>query len=843
MNQDGDAINGEVPDDQFSTSVTLTPIPAFERQFDFGITSSPVAAGYTQVLHGTNYTSTLGFGWLSGTVNSRDSGATYGNELERDFNLTELATFVIDVPESTVYEVTMTMGDGLSLRDEMGVFLEGILVDSVTSPSGAYVTNTYKVTVTDGQLTLLLDHLGGSNTLVMINALDVLALNPDTAGPQVVDTNPSGEVIESMGRIEVSFNEGMDGSTFTLADVVSLTGPSVAISPTAVNQLSPATFEVLFPSQIELGAYTLTIGPDITDVTGNPMNQDGDGINGETFEDRFSTTVNIVPIPPFEQHFDFGTTSSPVAGGYTRVAETTGYSSAQGFGWLSGVVNSRDHGSLTGTDLERDFNMSEFATFVMDVLPEPTLYDVTLTMGDALSERDLMGVIIEGSLVDTVTSPSGQYVTNTYRVSVADGQLTLLLDDLGGNNTLVMINGLDIVEVGPDNSGPQVFNSDPVSEISGSLDRFTVTFDETIDAQTFTTADIVNLSGPSGAIPPLAVNQLAANTFEITFNSQTELEIYSLTLGPDIVDVASNLMNQDGDAINGEASDDQFTSSVTIVPIPPFELHFDFGTASSPVADGYTRVASNTVYSSSTGFGWVSDVINSRDSGNKKGNDFERDFNLTELGTFAADVPSGAAQYDVTVTMGDALALRDEMGVFLEGNLVSFVTAPRGTYAIETYRVTVSDGQLTLLLDDLGGKNSLVMLNGLDIVEAPVETVAVAIAQSNEENSPAANLSASARIFQSPFTAFSIDTEDAKSLEQQVDESQDDVVAAVYAPADFGANLSAGYEIRKDDLNPEESEKSLSYPETQLDLLDLLYADPDNGPGNSLIGALLFLGV
>ena len=43
------------------------------------------------------------------------------------------------------------------------------------------------------------------------------------------------------------------------------------------------------------------------------------------------------------------------------------------------------------------------------------------------------------------------------------------------------------------------------------------------------------------------------------------------------------------------------------------------------------------------------------------------------------------------------------------------VTTAAGSYAVNTYQVTVSDGQLTLELNDLGGTTARVALNGLRI--------------------------------------------------------------------------------------------------------------------------------
>jgi YD repeat-containing protein len=136
--------------------------------------------------------------------------------------------------------------------------------------------------------------------------------------------------------------------------------------------------------------------------------------------------------------YDFGTADSPVEPGYRRVAETTSYSPATGFGWRSGSIQSRDR--AVGGALTRDLNLTTLGTFVVDV-PNGT-YDVTVTCGDASATHDQMGLLLEGVLVDTLTTAANHFETRTYRVTVADAQLTMTLHDLGGSDANAVINAL-----------------------------------------------------------------------------------------------------------------------------------------------------------------------------------------------------------------------------------------------------------------------------------------------------------------------------------------------------------------------------------------------------------------
>jgi hypothetical protein len=67
----------------------------------------------------------------------------------------------------------------------MGVFLEGEQVDTVTTAAGQSAARTYRITIRDGQLSLRLFDLGGSDQWVMINGLDVVTAGAGIASAGV----------------------------------------------------------------------------------------------------------------------------------------------------------------------------------------------------------------------------------------------------------------------------------------------------------------------------------------------------------------------------------------------------------------------------------------------------------------------------------------------------------------------------------------------------------------------------------------------------------------------------------------------------------------------------------
>ncbi|HUR55550.1 MAG TPA: S8 family serine peptidase, partial [Gemmataceae bacterium] len=112
----------------------------------------------------------------------------------------------------------------------------------------------------------------------------------DTAGPQVTAAAWTGTT--ALSSVRVTFSEAINASSFTSADV-RFTVPDGTITPTAVTAVNATQFDVTFTTQSAGGTYTMVIGPNITDPTGNPMNQDGDSFNGEPTEDQYTATRSL----------------------------------------------------------------------------------------------------------------------------------------------------------------------------------------------------------------------------------------------------------------------------------------------------------------------------------------------------------------------------------------------------------------------------------------------------------------------------------------------------------------------------------------------------------------------
>lgn len=99
-----------------------------------------------------------------------------------------------------------------------------------------------------------------------------------------------------------------------------------------------------------------------------------------------------------------------------------------------------------------------------------------------------------------------------------------------------------------------------------------VTFSEAINVSTFTSADL-SLTGPTGkAIGVSSIVAVAGsgNTqFDVSFASQAATGVYTLIVGPDVIDLAGNRMDQNKNGKSGETAD-RYTTTTTLAGTKTF---------------------------------------------------------------------------------------------------------------------------------------------------------------------------------------------------------------------------------------------------------------------------------
>src|SRR5262249_35851815 len=133
--------------------------------------------------------------------------------------------------------------------------------------------------------------------------------------------------------------------------------------------------------------------------------------------------------------------TSPVAVGY-NAGLLKAYTPTQGYGWSSLTgLSTVDRG--TSNPLTRDFVLGRDGTYLID-LPNGT-YNVKLTLGDPSARRDQIALYAQANqLASGLTTAANQFISPSYTVPVANGQLAVRVVDNGGVNPYFALDAIDV---------------------------------------------------------------------------------------------------------------------------------------------------------------------------------------------------------------------------------------------------------------------------------------------------------------------------------------------------------------------------------------------------------------
>ena len=120
-------------------------------------------------------------------------------------------------------------------------------------------------------------------------------VNGGQTGPRVTNSVFGGAKSGQFDRVWVAFSESVNPATLTNA-TIAVNGPSGSIAVSAVIPVAGKNntqFVLMFSrNQVRSGTYTLAIGPNVRNSTGNAMDQNSNGVLGET-ADRYTTTATL----------------------------------------------------------------------------------------------------------------------------------------------------------------------------------------------------------------------------------------------------------------------------------------------------------------------------------------------------------------------------------------------------------------------------------------------------------------------------------------------------------------------------------------------------------------------
>jgi len=394
----------------------------------------------------------------------------------------------------------------------------------------------------------------------------------DRTGARVVAQTPSGTSSAAVDRLEVAFSEPIQSSSFTRSDTAILErislgtvrvpgffvlsyrasvdvangGLSVTTVPTllvparqvlAVKALSPTLYRLEFEAITRNGDYAVRVGPDILDLAGNRMDQDGDGVVGDSYLGAFSIRLEPLRIVSHEP---------------------------------AGVIGQ-------GTD-RLD------VTFSVPIVPASFgALDVRL-VGPAgripIRAVQPMGETRYRVWFDTVTA-EGMY-TALIGPDIRDAAGRLM--DQDGDGTPGEPEDRYEARFQIDEVGPAIVAQSVVGTVAAPVTALELTFSEPVRASTFTPVD-VRFTGPNGTFGVTDVVQVSPVTFRLLFLAQSATGDYSFTVGPHILDLAGVPMNQDGDALDGEELEDVYTGTFAIDNTGPrIVSHTPAGTLEAPFA-------------------------------------------------------------------------------------------------------------------------------------------------------------------------------------------------------------------------------------------------------------------
>jgi hypothetical protein len=323
-----------------------------------------------------------------------------------------------------------------------------------------------------------------------------------TVVPVVTAVGPAnnGSAVGAVDRIRVTFASPINPATFTAADVTSLTGPGggVGVADVVAANAANTQFDILFASpQAAPGVYSYTFGPDIRDLDGDPL--------GAAFSGSFTLAgLTVQSTTPA------GTNILP--------------------GQLSSVVV--------------QFNQPVDPATV-------TAANVQLTgPGGAVA---LSGVsVVDGSNNTQIRVDfSPQAVTGAYSLA-----LSAAITNPFGVTLTPSSGGAFVVGLGV--QGVRGLTATPNIPAPGAQ-TVRVRFNVPLDPATFTTGQVLGLTGPTGSVGVTSVTAVSGSNnteFDLALATPlTAVGAYTLTLGLGLRDQFGNAPDQNNNLVTGESDD------------------------------------------------------------------------------------------------------------------------------------------------------------------------------------------------------------------------------------------------------------------------------------------------
>ena len=375
----------------------------------------------------------------------------------------------------------------------------------------------------------------------------VATLTLDSAELYVSAFSPIGPVATNVSQLQVQFNSPLLAGAFTPAQVA-ITGPSGPLDSGTftVVPVDAQNFLVNLPVQATEGTYTVSIGPAITNQAGVPMTgnalfplyatdfesgADRAWSRGETVSNAISSrflgefsndsaTLLLAGLPPHAQ---------------LRLS------------WDALIIDAWD-GNLTPGPDYFGFNVAGLPqpaweyTFHASGNPQVQSYPGT----PSLSGVNFAGLANSDSIYRNIQFDF-PHTNDTLDLTFYGRNLQGVADEGWGlDNVRVLLpsaaNGAFSARFVIDRTGPLVSAMLPTGTNLLPVSSLTLTFNEPIQPQSLITNDVL-FTDPFGR--PIPLNppvRLSATSFQFGFAAQRTNGLYTVTVGPAVLDLAGNAM-------------------------------------------------------------------------------------------------------------------------------------------------------------------------------------------------------------------------------------------------------------------------------------------------------------
>ncbi len=175
-----------------------------------------------------------------------------------------------------------------------GGLLPNVIVTDLDIAQGNIDVNTGRPDLSGGPNVLLATTYGRGAFAIRLES-DLGNNNPNTfgaAGPRVVSVRPTNPGNGAIDRVDIVFDGPVEPTSFTLSDIISFTAADgTVITPLTLVDVTPPPaplqpnlhnqYRITFAPVNKPGVFKIVIGPNVTDFSGNRLDQNQNGVNAD----------------------------------------------------------------------------------------------------------------------------------------------------------------------------------------------------------------------------------------------------------------------------------------------------------------------------------------------------------------------------------------------------------------------------------------------------------------------------------------------------------------------------------------------------------------------------------